>query len=63
MSFHLKHQENTLLHFDGYSEGNASIKKCQRKNLAQAAIYYHNTPKGTLQHLSSEYAGWTRMQH
>ena len=37
-------------------------KKRQRKNLAQA-IYYLNTPKGTLQHLSSEYAGWTRMQH
>ena len=36
MSFHWKHQENTLFYFDCYSEGNASIKKGQRKNLAQA---------------------------
>ena len=33
-------------------------EKGQRKNLVQA-IYYKDTPKGTLQNVSSEYAGWT----
>ena len=61
MSFDWKHQENTLFHFDCYSEGNASIKKGQCKNLAQA-INYKDTPKGTLQNVSSEHASQTITQ-
>ena len=34
MSFHWKHQENTLFYFDCYSE--QKIKKGEVKNLAQA---------------------------
>ena len=36
-------------------------KKGQRKNLAQA-IYYKDTPKGTLQNVSSGYVGRTNRQ-
>ena len=36
-------------------------KKGQRKNLAQA-IYYKDTPKGTLQNVSSGHAGRTNTQ-
>ena len=42
--FHWKCQENTLFHFDCNPEGNASIKKAQRKNLVQA-IYKKNATK------------------
>ena len=76
MSLHLKHQENTLLHFDCYFEGNASIKKCQRKNLAQA-IYYiriHQRVRSKMCHLGMpakqphilshvDYICWTRPFH
>ena len=61
MSFHWKHQENTLFYFDWYSEGNVSIKKGQRKNLAQA-IYKKDTPKGTLQNVSSWHDSQTNPQ-
>ena len=43
------------------TEGNASIKKYQHKNLAQA-INYKDTPKGTLQNVSSGHAGRTNTQ-
>ena len=56
MSFHLKYKENTLFHFDCFSEIH-QLEKGQRKNLPEA-IYYKDTPKGALKNVSCEYAGW-----
>ena len=59
--FSLETSENTIFTLIAAQRELHLSKKGQRKNLAQA-IYYKDTPKGTLQNVSSGYAGRTNAQ-